>query len=149
MDYYNNTKNDIIETQVNKIQLKTIINSLPNNKARGYANLSNENFKYGNNDLLISVLSELLEIMLKYGVIPKGMNIGKIIPIIKDNKKRADDINNIRPITISDTFAVIFEKYLLININSQIRDAYQQFGFVAHSSTQHAAFVLREQQTIT
>jgi hypothetical protein len=79
--------------------------------------------------------------MLVYVIIP--MNIGKIIPIIKDPKKRADDVNNIR-IKISDTFANIFEKYLLINFNSQIKDEDQQFGFVAHSSTQHAAFVLRE-----
>jgi hypothetical protein len=31
-------------------------------------------------------------------------------------------VNNIRPITISDPFAIIFEKLMLQNINEQIKD---------------------------
>jgi hypothetical protein len=63
----------------------------------------------------------MLEIMFKYGILPKLFNVGKIISIIID-KKFSNDIINIRPITISDTIAIIFEKYLLININAQLKD---------------------------
>ena len=63
----------------------------------------------------------MLEIMFKCGILPKLFNVGKIIPIIID-KKFSNYIINIRQITISDTIAIIFEKYLLININAQLKD---------------------------
>ena len=40
------------------------------------------------------------------------MNIGKLIPIVKDPKGK-DDISNTRPITISDTLSNIYEKVII------------------------------------
>jgi hypothetical protein len=143
-EYYNNTKETISNYQINRLQLKNIIKSLTNNKSRGYSGLANEHFKYSLCDASLDIFINLFETMFKFGKMPCSFNIGKIIPIIKDHKKSLKDVNNIRPITISDPFAIIFEKLMLQNINEQIKDKNQQFGFVKRSSTQHAAFVVKE-----
>ena len=67
-----------------------------------------------------------------------------IFPIIKDVKKNNTDITNTRPITLSNTITIIFEKYLLSIIQDEYQEDPRQFGFKANSSTNHAIFVLRE-----
>ena len=51
-----------------------------------------------------------------HGVIPSKLNISHIIPIIKDKKKPNNSLNNLRPISISNTLAQIFERILLQKI---------------------------------
>jgi hypothetical protein len=55
--------------------------------------------------------------------------------------KKNNDINNVRPITISDSLANIFEMYILQN-RSQVPET--QSGFKHKSSTNHAIYVLDE-----
>lgn len=100
-------------------------------------------FKHGGKALAIVVCAIITKIVnLSYA--PRNLNIGIVFPIIKDSKKSANDINNTRPITISDTLATIFEKYMLEVINNLWDDVELQFGFKKNCSTNHAIFMLRE-----
>jgi len=51
---------------------------------------------------------------------PTNFNIGKIVPIIKDPRGDSSSVDNIRPITFSDTMTTIFETYFLKKLNATI-----------------------------
>jgi endonuclease/exonuclease/phosphatase family metal-dependent hydrolase len=129
--------------EVNKTTLESIIKSLKNNKSVGFGEVSNEMYKYGGETMLFCV-KLIMEKIFEFGKMPHFFNIGKIIPIIKDEKGETDDMNNIRPITISDTLSNIFEKIVISEIESRNLDKDLQFGFKRNSSTNHAIFVLKE-----
>jgi len=79
-----------------------------------------------------------------YGVIPDDFNVTHIIPIKKDKKIKIDDINNLRPISISNVLAQIFER-LLLNKMSEINKTHDnQFGYKNKTSCTHALFVFKE-----
>jgi hypothetical protein len=61
--------------------------------------------------------------------IPKNFNVSIIKPILKDQEKPTDDINNIRPISISNCFSQIFEKLILLNSPNLMITHRNQFGF--------------------
>jgi hypothetical protein len=56
-------------------------------------------------------LCELFNMIMRYNKFPKNFNLSKVI--IKDKTKSNSDINNIRPILISTSFAQIFERIIL------------------------------------
>ena len=64
--------------------------------------------------------------------------------LIKDEKKSASDLNNIRPITISDTIANIYEKLIMPEAQKTHTEHKLQFGFKKNSSCDHAIYVLKE-----
>ena len=129
-----------------KIKISTIsdiISKLKNKKATGHTGIANEMYKHGGKPLAIVVCTIITKIVnLSYS--PQNLNIGLTFPIIKDSKKSNSDINNTRPLTISDTIAIIFEKYLLEIIDEIWEDEELQFGFRRNCSTNHAVFMLRE-----
>jgi hypothetical protein len=63
---------------------------------------------------------------------------------MKVNKKSANDMNDIIPITISDPIAIKFEKDLLTNINAQLKDMRGQLKIVNKSAVRHASFLFVE-----
>jgi hypothetical protein len=67
-----------------------------------------------------------------------------MIPLVKDAKKELDDPNNLRPISISDAIANIFETIILSELDNYCDDGIKQFGFKTGSSCNHAAFCLSE-----
>jgi hypothetical protein len=72
------------------------------------------------------------------------LNRSIIKPIIKDQKKNTSDPNNIRPISISNCFAQIFEK-LIIQSSPELHKSHKnQFGFKPKTSCNHAIFVIKE-----
>lgn len=77
------------------------------------------------------------------GKIPESMNIGKFIPIPKDQKEPIT-IDNILSITIFDTMTIIFEKVLMSRILRTHTANELQFGFKANSSCNHAVHTLME-----
>ena len=123
-------------------EMNKIIKSLPNNKSIGHDEISNEMIKYGCNSELNEMWCQIIEDMIKYGISPNNFNIGKIIPILKSNTGPSDNINNIRPITVSDCLSNIFEKFLLIQINKQLETNNKQFGFTKNGSTQRRRFCI-------
>ena len=72
------------------------------------------------------------------------MNITHIIPIKKDKTKSINDINNLRPISISNTLAQIFERLLMMNLNSINNTHNNQFGYKNKISCSHTLFVFKE-----
>lgn len=133
-----------IDYQIDVKELAMIIKSLRNNKSVGKAEISNEMIKNGGEKYLLVCVKIIIEKIVQFGVMPKMFNVGKIIPILKDEKLNSDDINNIRPITISDALANIFEKVVLCEIEKKQKDHNLQFGFKKNSSCNHAIFVLKE-----
>ena len=58
-----------------------------------------------------------LRLVLVAGARPNFM---KIAPIIKDPRGDSSSVDNIRPITFSDTMTTIFETYFLKKLNATI-----------------------------
>ena len=82
--------------------------------------------------------------MIKFTITPFFFNIGIIKPLVKDTNKESYDLNNLRPITISDTLANVYENYMLSEIEEMHNNNDKQFGFKKNSSCGHAVFVLNE-----
>jgi hypothetical protein len=139
-----NNDNDQSTFKLEKQDLICILKKLGNNKSIGYANVSNEHLKYGINDELVEWLVLIFEKIVNYNIIPSDFNIGIVRPIIKDESKSESDISNIRPITISDALTNIFEKILLLKLESTHKIHDKQFGFKSNNSCNHAFFALKE-----
>ena len=132
------------EFSVNRGHVGKIIKEISNGKSKGFAGAQPEMYKYAYSDELIDIISSIIEIMIRYTITPYLFNVGIIKPLVKDENKGGNDLNNLRPITISDTFANIYEKYMLLEIESKHTNNYKQFGFKKNSSCGHAVFVLNE-----
>jgi hypothetical protein len=77
-------------------------------------------------------------------VIPKGLNITHIRPIIKDKSLSFNDLNNLRPISISNVLAQIFERLLGYSLNEIKKTHQNQFGYKSRTSCTHALFIFKE-----
>ncbi|RMZ99708.1 RNA-directed DNA polymerase from mobile element jockey-like [Brachionus plicatilis] len=98
------------------------IDELPNGKSSVFGDTCNEMFKYGCIDELSIILAKIFETMIKYNQLPYLFNVGKILPILKNNNGPNNEINNTRPITISDTISNLFEKYILHRLERKHSD---------------------------
>lgn len=93
---------------------------------------------------MIILLKSSIECMINAGAIPDNFNTSIIKPLIKDTKLPNTDLNYLRPISVPDVFANVFERVILFEINKQHTDHEKQFGFKPNSSCSHAVFVLRQ-----
>lgn len=66
------------------------------------------------------------------------------MPITKDSEKNVNDLNNIRPITVSDTISSIYEKVIIKEIEKTHKDSDKQYGFKKKNSCNHAIFTVKE-----
>jgi hypothetical protein len=82
--------------------------------------------------------------IFKYGVVPKGLNITHIRPILKDKLGPSNDLNNLRPISISNVLAQLFERILGYSLNEIKKTHQNQFGYKSRTSCTHALFVFKE-----
>jgi hypothetical protein len=129
--------------RINELLVQDIIKGLKNNKLAGISGVTNEMVKY-NDDIMTPLITKLLEKMIIYHATPESLNVGLLFPIIKDDKESPSSTNNIRPITLSDTIAIIYECYILSVIEQQFQEHELQFGFRKNYSVNHAMFTLRE-----
>ena len=90
------------------------------------------------------LLLEFYNSFITLSVIPKNFNRSIIKPILKDQKKSTNDTNNIRPLSISNCLAQIFEKLILFNSPNLHYIHKNQFGFKRSTSCNHAIFTLKE-----
>ena len=121
-----------------------IIRKLPSGKAAGFAGIPPEAFKHGLSIQLTALVTLILEKMINHNVMPHLFNLGQVKPIPKDNSSTVTDTSNIRPLTISDTIANIYEKVIMHELESSWPNIDNQFGFKSRSSCEHAIFTLRE-----
>ncbi|CAF1005022.1 unnamed protein product, partial [Brachionus calyciflorus] len=143
-EFDKNYKERIFDYKVDIDELKMIINKLENNKSYGYAKVTNEMFKFGSHGKLLNLIALIFETIINHNVMPKNFNIGIVKLLVKDVKKDNSDINNLRPLTISDTLTNIFEKLLLKEILKKYKFKSKQFGFKSDSSCMHAVQTLKE-----
>lgn len=113
-------------------------------KATGFSCVSNEMMKNGWCSIISMVLKQIFEWMINTGSIPHLFNISILKPLIKDPTKGNDNLNNLRPLSISDIYTNVFEKLILTEVQADHKDHPKQFGFKANSSCNHANFILSE-----
>jgi hypothetical protein len=142
-EYKKNNPNDD-EIKIKEDVLEKIIKNLKNGKATGFSGVSNEMLKNGWNKITSTVLKQMYEWMINTGSIPKLFNISILKPLIKDESKASDNLNNLRPLSISDIYTNVFEKLLLLEVQIDHPDHDKQFGFRANASCGHANFILSE-----
>jgi len=75
----------------------------------GNDGLSSKMIKNCDNNFISSKLLFFFRFIFHHGVIPEEFNFTHIISIKKDKNKSINDINNLRPISISNSLAQIFE----------------------------------------
>jgi hypothetical protein len=136
-DYMNDFELDIHE-------VKETVKKLSNGKKPGFSGVTYEMFKYSECEKHLEMLTILLKVMIKEGVIPHLFNIAIVNPLIKDQEKGGRLLTNLRPISISDAIPNIYESIILSRINSNVTENSQQFGFKLNSSCSHAIFCLNE-----
>ena len=151
-NYLNNQVNQRIKSYVKPSifpfftadQLSDIIRNLDSSLIKGYDKMSYQLIKKSYSEISVRVILFIFNSILFSGKIPKGFNISIIKPILKDPNKKTDETNNIRPISISNCFAQIFEKLILINSPNLKVTHKNQFGFKPKTSCNHALFTLKE-----
>jgi len=143
-NFINNTRHVVYNEYVNELEVSQIIKELDNGKSTGHRQVSNEMFKYSNRTVLATILTIIIRLLINYGCMFKEFNTSIIKPIVKDVNKHFDQINNIRPISISDVFHTIIEKWLLRKILETYNHCSKQFGFRRGHSCQHAIVTVLE-----
>ena len=141
--YFENIKNNQCQQRCQLKETQTLIKNLKIRKAAGVSKINNEMFKYGGARLAILV-THIINCCLTQRYVPACISIGLMFPILKDQKKSNKDLDNTRPLTLSEPLASILEKYLLNKIENNFTEEPTQFGFRKNSSTSHAIFTLKE-----
>ena len=115
-------------------QLNKSLNELSNSSVKGFDQLSYQLIKKSITDASKKLLLLFYNSILTSVKIPHDLNIAIIKPILKDPNKNTDELNNIRPISISNTLSQILEKLILIN-SAKLQTTHKtQFGFKANTS---------------
>jgi hypothetical protein len=117
---------------------------MKNSNTQGYDGISNNMIKKTMSDRLIQVLKDLFNAILCSGIIPDNQNRSIIIPIVKDKNKKVFDVNNLRPISISNCFAQMLERIILYKSKFLYDTSANQFGFQLGLSTYQPIFLLKE-----
>ena len=94
--------------------------------------------------ILFIKLTSLFNFMLAHSYVPSHFRFGTIIPIIKDKRGNAGDVNNYRGITISAMTSKVFEHVLKSEFSQHLNTSSYQFGCKSNNSTAHALFTLKE-----
>lgn len=109
-----------VKYKVCVVKLSKIVKELQNKKCAGPDQITNEMLKYGCSTNLLSLIKNLMESMIQSGIAPENLNVGKITPIVKNNKES--------PKAISNAISNLIEKYLNEQLESQITINHKQFG---------------------
>ena len=72
------------------------------------------------------------------------MNTTLIRPILKDKLGPSNELNNLRPISISNVLAQLFERILGYYLNEIKKTHQNQFGYKSRTSCTHALFIFKE-----
>ena len=142
-DNFKNFVNPTVPFKFQFSQLEKILKELKKTHVKGYDKLSYYLIRHSLpycTDFLLFFFNKLIELMK----IPRNFNISIINPILKDQQKNTNDVNNIRPISISNSLAQIFEKLIIVNSPNLTITHRNQFGFKRKTSCNHAIFTLKE-----
>ena len=125
-------------------QLEDILKNLKASNVRGHDHITYSLLKNIKCFKFKLILLDFFNQFLSYGTVPSLLNVSIIKPIVKNADNNSGDLNNIRPLSISNCLAQIFEKLILINSPSLNFTHKNQFGFKKNTSCNHAIFTLKE-----
>jgi Reverse transcriptase (RNA-dependent DNA polymerase) len=136
--------NDLfILTPTNSDEVKEVVFSLKNTLASGVDKIKLNTIKYCI-DEISEYITEIINLSFSQNKVPKGMKIGKIIPIFKGGSPT--DPSNYRPISILPIISKILEKIVQIRLLTFFQLRFQvfaqQYGFIQNSNTITALFDL-------
>ena len=90
-----------IDLQYN--DLESALNDAHKSNVCGNDGISSYMILNSNISFIKTIILQFFKYIFKYGYIPDNFNVSHIIPIIKDKNKSSSDVNNLRPISISNT----------------------------------------------
>jgi len=141
---YNNDEHLLLN--ITEGEIETIVTKLANRKAPGYDGVTNEHIKYGSSKL-ITYLTKLFSLIVKYEYIPSLFKVGIIVPIPKGDKDRTRQ-DSYRGITLMSVIAKIFEKWVLYRIEpwAEGNQCFSQMQGASQSmcSSMHTTWLVRE-----
>ena len=125
-------------------EIKKCLNRLNNNKANGSDLVINEYLKAAPQNL-IEIITNLFNLILKTGKVPKNWSLGTISPLYK-GKGDSKNTDNYRGITILSCFGKLFTSVLNDRIHNFLECnkllGWEQGGFRKHCSTTDQVFTL-------
>ena len=94
--------------------LNEILKDIDYSSVKGNDKISNSLIKNYISIISKNLILHLFNSIFISSLIPSTLNISIIKPILKDYNKNSNELGNIRPISISNCFAQMFEKLILI-----------------------------------
>ena len=121
-------------------EIEKCTNELKQNKAGDSNGLSVEHILFAD-PIIYHHLSILFALIMKHGHVPFEFKKG-MIPVTKDSRKKYNDIDNYRPITIISLLSKIFEMCIFVRINGIIKLNGLQMGFVKGGGCEKCLYVV-------
>ena len=151
MSKINNLKtiidNDIAQSSEDYLilsnELEDALKSLASGKADGYLGLYSDHLQHGT-DLLVLLMTRLFNCMLNHGFTPHNMNVGTIIPLVKNKRVGMSDSDNFRGICLQSSMCKLLDSIILKKEEKHLITSELQFGFKTGISSHMAASVVQE-----
>ena len=136
---YHEELSQITDTKVliSVCTIRNYIKRLKPGSSAGVDRVTPEHLKHAMDSKLPLLLSVLLSLCLRHGVVPQSFTKGILVPILKKKNLDPTLACNYRPITISTILSKLLEYYILDQC-SDFQFNPSQFGFVKNRSTQMA-----------
>jgi hypothetical protein len=125
-------------------ELKLALKETSNSNVIGNDGVSSNMILNCDENFIKSKLFIFFKYIFKYGVVPKGLNITHIRPILKDKLGPSNELNNLRPTSISNVLAQLFERILGYFLNEIKKTHQNQFCYKSRTSSTHALFIFKE-----
>ena len=126
--------NTINSVEFTEMEVYEVLSSLDPNKASGIDDIPPRILRLCA-DVLYRPLYNLFTISLRYGIIPSGWKVHKIVPVFKAGDPSS--FRNYRPISLLSNISKVLERLVYNKIISHVNTSISplQFGFTEKSST--------------
>ena len=123
--------------------VEKIVSQLKRGKAAGEDNISCEHLQFSH-PIVLSLITRLFNLMLKFGYVPDAFGRGIVIPIPKGDKRVNNCVEDYRGITLSSIFSKVFEHCILWTCKDYFTSSDRQFGFKKNTGCLHAIYTLNK-----
>ena len=128
--------------KIQRHSLTSLLQKLPLNKSPGPDCISAEHLLYADESLRF-FLSELFNMCIVHGYIPKSCLNTTIVPICKNKNGNMSDTSNYRTVAVATVVSELLEHFILSNISPFLGTKDNQFSFKAGHSTYQCIFLLK------
>ena len=115
-----------IDVEIEKNEVKRVLEHLKNGKAAGLDEIPYEMFKCGG-ERVLDILTKLYNCVLAEEKVPSKWNESKVILLHKGGHKSKKELKNYRPIALLDTIGKIF----CMVVNERLRDCIEMSGLLS------------------